>query len=51
MMGMTCPTTWPLAADLRRMQLTYGKPSDARIDEYAEEVAILLHGGYLKLDF
>lgn len=37
-----------LAADLRRMQLLYGEPSDGDIDKYADEVAILLHGGYFE---
>lgn len=36
-----------LAADLRQMQLFYGKPSDKQIQDYISEVVVLLKGGYL----
>lgn len=36
-----------LAADLRQMQLFYGKPSDSQIDSYITEVVILLLAGCL----
>lgn len=37
-----------LAADLRQMQLFYGKPSDLWIEHYVTEAVVLLVGGYLK---
>ena len=37
-----------IASDLLQMQLFYGQPSDSKIDNYIEEVVILLLGGYLK---
>ncbi len=36
-----------VAADLRQMQRFYGKPSDAEIAAYIEELVELLVGGYL----
>jgi hypothetical protein len=36
-----------VAADLKRMQRFYGKPSDERIAEFEAEVVELLKGGYL----
>ncbi len=36
-----------VAADLKRMQRHYGKPSDADISSYEEEVVQLLKAGYL----
>jgi len=36
-----------VAADLKRMQRHYGKPSDANIATYEEEVVQLLKAGYL----
>ena len=36
-----------IAADLFQMQLFYGEPSDTRIDDYLDEVVILLLGGCL----
>jgi hypothetical protein len=36
-----------VAADLKRMQRFYGKPSDASIAAYEEEVVELLKAGYL----
>jgi len=36
-----------VAADLKRMQRHYGKPSDAAIANYEEEVVQLLKAGYL----
>ncbi|MCX5215603.1 hypothetical protein OG689_41350 [Kitasatospora sp. NBC_00240] len=36
-----------VAADLRILHNYYGKPSLASIDDYAEEVALLLRDGYL----
>lgn len=36
-----------VAADLYQMQLFYGKPSNQEIDNYIEELIILLLGGYL----
>jgi hypothetical protein len=36
-----------VAADLKRMQRHYGKPSDADIANYEEEVVQLLKAGYL----
>ena len=37
-----------VAADLRLMQRFYGKPSDAQISDYLEELVQLLVRGYLK---
>ncbi len=37
-----------LAADLRQMQLFYGHPPDAEINQYIQEAIILLLGGWLK---
>lgn len=36
-----------VAADLRLLFNLYGEPSLERIEKFAEEVALLLHGGYL----
>ena len=36
-----------VAADLKRMQRHYGKPSDSQITSYEEEVVQLLKAGYL----
>lgn len=36
-----------VAADLYQMQLFYGKPSDEKISQYIEELAVLLVNGYL----
>lgn len=36
-----------VAADLRLLNNLYGKPSPADLDDYAEEVALLLNDGYL----
>ena len=36
-----------VATDLKRLQRLYGKPSDASIAEYEEEVTALLKAGYL----
>lgn len=36
-----------VAADLKRMQRLYGKPSDADISNYEEELVQLLKAGYL----
>lgn len=38
-----------VAADLRQMQLFYGKPSDGDIEKYIEELAILLVNRCLKM--
>jgi hypothetical protein len=40
--------TSKVAADLRQLQLFYGKPSSDAIDAYAEEAALLLRDGYLE---
>jgi hypothetical protein len=40
--------TSKVAADLRQLKLFYGKPSEERIEEFAEEAAILLRDGYLE---
>lgn len=37
-----------LAADLRQMQLFYGRPPDIEINQYIQEAIILLLGGWLK---
>lgn len=37
-----------VAADLRQMQLFYGRPSDQDINLYIRELCILLLGGWLK---
>jgi len=37
-----------IAADLKQMQALYGDPSDARIDNYVQELVVLLKGGYLE---
>jgi hypothetical protein len=37
-----------VAADLRQLQRYYGRPSDSDIADYAEEVAILAHHGYIE---
>jgi len=37
-----------IASDLLQMQLFYGQPSDSKINNYIEEVVILLLGGYLE---
>jgi hypothetical protein len=39
--------TSKVAADLRQLQLFYGRPSDQEISAYAEEAALLLKDGYL----
>lgn len=39
--------TSKIAADLRSMNRLYGKPALARIDDFAEEAALLLRDGYL----
>jgi Bacterial HORMA domain family 1 len=36
-----------VAADLRQMQLLYGKPFSSEIDDYMEELIVLLALGYL----
>lgn len=36
-----------MAADLRQMQLFYGKPSDSRIADFITEAVVLLLNGYL----
>ena len=36
-----------VAADLRQMQLLYGKPTSSQIDDYMEELTELLAGRYL----
>lgn len=36
-----------IAADLRMLHNLYGKPTLTRIDDYTEEVALLLRDGYL----
>ncbi len=40
--------TSKVAADLRQVQLFYGRPDDEQIDAYAEEAALLLRDGYLE---
>jgi hypothetical protein len=41
-----------VGADLRLLNCYYGRPQLGDIDNYAEEVAVLLRGGYLKtVDF
>jgi hypothetical protein len=41
-----------VGADLRNLNSVYGKPPLASIDDYVEEVALLLKAGYLKtVDF
>lgn len=40
--------TSKVAADLRQLQLFYGRPDDEQIDAYAEEAALLLRDGYLE---
>jgi len=37
-----------IAADLKQMQALYGDPSDTRIDNYVQELVVLLKGGYLE---
>lgn len=37
-----------VATDLKRMQRLYGSPSDSSIDQYEEELALLIKHGYLK---
>ena len=37
-----------VAADLRQMQLFYGRPSDYEITNFIEELVILMLGGWLK---
>lgn len=37
-----------VAADLCRIQLGYGRPNDATIDDYEAELVELLAGGYVK---
>ena len=37
-----------IGADLRLLNILYGRPSLSDIDDYAEEVAVLLAGGCLK---
>jgi hypothetical protein len=37
-----------VAADLKRLQRLYGRPSDNDIAKYEEEAALLLKAGYLK---
>lgn len=37
-----------IGADLRLLNGLYGRPSLARIDDYAEEAALLLRDGYLR---
>jgi Bacterial HORMA domain family 1 len=39
--------TSKIAADLRSMNRLYGEPELARIDDFAEEAALLLRDGYL----
>lgn len=36
-----------VATDLKRLQRFYGQPSDKRIEEFEEELCVLLRGGYL----
>jgi len=36
-----------VGADLRRLNTTYGRPALKNIEDYAEEVALLLKAGYL----
>ena len=36
-----------VTADMRRCQQLYGEPSDARINDYGTELAILLRDGYV----
>jgi len=40
--------TSKVAADLRQLRLFYGRPSEADINNYAEEAALLLRDGYLE---
>ena len=41
-----------IGADLRNLNAVYGKPSLTSIDDYVEEVALVLRDGYLKtVDF
>lgn len=37
-----------IAADLRQMQIFYGRPTDQEIEDYLTEAAVLLVSGYLK---
>ncbi len=37
-----------IAADLKQLQLAYGRPSDAEITDYVVEAAVLLHHRLLK---
>jgi hypothetical protein len=37
-----------VAADMRRCQQIYGKPTDSEINDYGTELAILLRDGYVK---
>lgn len=37
-----------VATDLKRIQRLYGRPSDASVADYEEEVIVLLRHGYLK---
>lgn len=37
-----------IAADLRQMQIFYGRPTDKEIEDYIVEAAVLLVGEYLK---
>jgi Bacterial HORMA domain family 1 len=44
--------TSKIAADLRSMNRLYGQPTLARIDDFAEEAALLLRDGYLdRIDY
>lgn len=40
--------TSKVKTDLRQFQRWYGKPPDAEIDDYAEELIVMLAGGYVK---
>jgi hypothetical protein len=40
--------TSKVAADLRQLRSFYGRPSEASIEDYAEEAALLLRDGYLE---
>jgi hypothetical protein len=37
-----------VAADMHQCQRFYGRPTDAQIAEYQEELTVLLHGGYVE---
>jgi Bacterial HORMA domain family 1 len=37
-----------VAADMHQCQRFYGYPTDTQIENYQQELIVLLHGGYMK---